>query len=178
MSEQTRDTEETIEILDRKLGMLKRAYDQYFLGSRPREPAMDRGEVQKLVAYLSNTPIKNTALRFKFSSICSRYQAHRRQWDDTLRKIEAGTYARHQFKARLRRADSLRAPQNDLYQQYVDARRACGQSARSISREKLDAQIDQQRAKLRKKFGKDAEFQFRVAIEDGRARVKAKRIRS
>ena len=101
MSEQTRDTEETIEIFERKLGMLRRDYEYYFLGTRPREPVVLRSEVFKLVAYLSNTPIPNTALRFKFSSLCSRYQAFKRQWDEILRKIEAGTYERHRFKARL-----------------------------------------------------------------------------
>ena len=72
VSEQTRDTEEMIEILERKLGILKREYEQYFLGTRPREPVLTRGEVQKLVVLLSNTHIGNTAQRFKFSSICSR----------------------------------------------------------------------------------------------------------
>ena len=101
MSEQTRDTEETVELFERKLGMLKRDYEHYFLGARPREPALLRSEVFKLVAYLTNTPIPNTALRFKFSSLCSRYQAYKRQWDEILRKIEAGPYERHRFKARL-----------------------------------------------------------------------------
>jgi hypothetical protein len=38
--------------------------------------------------------------------------------------------------------------------------------------------IDQQRAALRAKFGADAEFRFRVQIEDGKARLKASRIKA
>src|SRR5262249_60209786 len=87
-------------MLEFKLAQLKRDYDQYSLGNRPREPVQLRGEINKAVIELTNTAIKNTASRFKFSSICSRYQAFRRQWDETLRKIEAGTYERHRFKAR------------------------------------------------------------------------------
>ena len=188
MSEQTRDTAETIEILERKVGILKREYDQYFLGTRPRAPILARGEVHKLVAFLSNTAIQNTALRFKFSSICSRYQAFKRQWDETLRKIEAGTYERHQFKAKIHdgppssaRAsgpDASGAAKADLFQDYVDARLACGQSTDGISREKLERQLDRQRTQLRQKFGDEANFQFRVAVEKGKVRLKARRVRA
>ena len=186
MSSQTQSTEEVIETLERKLGMLKREYDQYFVGTRPREPVLLKGEVQKTVAFLSNTPIQNTALRFKFSSICSRYMAFKRQWDETLRKIEAGTYERHQFKARLHGAAGASAPsrggarsepKSDLYQEYMDARLACGQSTSGITRDKLEKQLGRQRDELRKKFGADAKFQFRVAVEDGKVRLKAKRVK-
>ena len=184
MSEQTRDTSEWIELLERKLGMLKREYDQYFLGTRPRPPTQLRGEVQKSVAILSNSPIQNTAMRFKFNSLCSRYQAFKRQWDDTLRKIEDGSYERHRFKANLRSrgappskpgATGKTAAKSDLYQEYVDARLACGQSTDGISRAKLEKSIAKQRAQLEKKFGTDAKFQFRVAVEGGKVRLKAKR---
>ena len=93
--------EEDILTLDHKVSQLKREYEQYFLGTRPREPVLLRGEAQKLMVMLSNQAIQNTALRFKFASVCSRYQAYKRQWEEVLRKIEAGTYERHQFKAHL-----------------------------------------------------------------------------
>ncbi len=188
MSEQTRDTEETVDLLERKLGMLKRDYEHYFLGARPREPVLLRSEVFKLVAFLTNTPIPNTALRFKFSSICSRYQAFKRQWNETLRKIEAGTYERHQFKARIHAkappaspsvSPSSRAvPKSDLYLEYLDARLACGQSTKGVSRDKLEKQLERQKLQLRQKFGDDANFKFRVAVEDGKVRLKARRARS
>ena len=188
MSEQTRDTAETIEQLDRKISQLKREYDQYFLGTRPREPVLLLGEVRKTVAFLSNTAIQNTAMRFKFASVCSRYQALKRQWDDTQRKIEAGTYERHLFKAKIHGVAARSAAGagaggaedaagDDLYREYLDARGACGQSTRNISRDKLEQQLERQRSELRKKFGADAQFTFRVAVEDGKVRLKAKRVK-
>ena len=42
-----------------------------------------------MVVY-ANQAIKNTAMRFKFNSIVSRYQAFKRQWTDTLRKNRIG----------------------------------------------------------------------------------------
>jgi hypothetical protein len=182
--------DEELRILDFKLAQLKRDYDQYFLGTRPREPLLARNEVNKTVVKLTNTPIKNTAARFKFSSICSRFQAYRRQWDDTLRKIESGTYERHRFKAKLHQQsddDGAQPPPSgvdaapagaDLFQSYVEARLACGESVKGLSRGKLDRVIQKQRAELSKKFGESAEFSFRVAVEGGKVRLKAARKKS
>ncbi len=178
--------DEQLRILDYKLGQLRREYEQYFLGTRPREPILLRGEVQKIVITLTNQPFQNTALKFRFASLCSRYQAFRRQWDETLRKIEAGTYERHSFKARIRGHGTPAstpatgggdAPAGDeLYRSLVDARMACGQEVKSLSREKLDQLISRQREQLRERFGNDTDFRFRVAVENGRAKIKATRV--
>jgi len=176
--------EEDLRMLEFKMSQLKRDYDQYFLGTRPREPVQLRGELNKLVARLTNTPIPNTACRFKFSSLCSRFQAFRRQWDETLRKIEDGSYERHRFKAKLREpgagparsAGSDQAPEDDLFQSYLDARLACGESVKGLSRDKLDKVVDQQRGRLTERFGSDARFDFRVKVEGGKARLKASRV--
>ena len=176
-------TEEELEILGRKLNQLKLAYDQYFLGSRPREPAMVRDEVAKLMLTYSNHGIQNTAMRFKFSSICSRYQAYKRQWSETLRKIEAGTYERHQFKAKLHGGarpipEEKPAPagpnRSEVYDAYLEARRACGQSVDELSPAKLDAILDKQESALRGRFG-DVDVRFRVVVEDGKAKLKSSR---
>lgn len=176
-------TDEELEILSRKLTSLKLAYDQYFLGSRPREPAMLAGEVSKLVVVYSNQAIKNTAMRFKFNSIVSRYQAFKRQWTDTLRKIEAGTYSRHQFKAKLHERPAQQtepaAPRpaqdrNEIYEAFVEARQACGQSVADLTASKLDRLLDKQERELRKRFG-DSQVRFKVVVENGRAKLTASR---
>jgi hypothetical protein len=187
VSDQTASLDEEIETLDRKIGQLKREYDQYFLGTRPREPVLLKGEVYKKVAFLSQQPIQNTALRFRFGTICSRYQSMRRQWEEILRKIEAGTYERHRFKADLHdrereeedeshaqpAAHAKAQPADDLFDAYVEARRACGQSVKGLTRERLDKILDKQREGLRERFGRDARFRFRVVVEDGQVRLKA-----
>jgi len=175
-------TDEDLEILSRKLMTLKLAYDQYFLGSRPREPVMLAGEVSKLVVAYSNQAIKNTAMRFKFNSIVSRYQAFKRQWTDTLRKIEDGSYARHQFKAKLHERPATppepvaRAPQDrkEVYAAFVEARQACGQDVKNLTRKKLDEILDQQERELRKRYG-GGQVHFKVVVENGRAKLTASR---
>jgi hypothetical protein len=179
------DIEEDLKVLDAKLKQLKLAYEQYFLGTRPREPVTLRREVDKQVVVYSNTAIQNTAMRFKFNSICSRYNAFRRQWNDVLRKIDQGTYERHIFKAKLheRTPGAAAAPRAgaegatpdcpDLFDAYIEARRACGQDVASLSQAKLRAVLDKQAAALRGKLGGDV--RFRVVVENGKAKLKAGR---
>ncbi len=176
-------TDEDLEILSRKLTSLKLAYEQYFLGSRPREPIMLASEVSKLVITYSNQAIKNTALRFKFNSIVSRYQAFKRQWTDTLRKIETGTYARHLFKANLHeRAATPPEPtarpaqdRREIYDAFVEARQACGQSVSDLTASKLNQLLDKQESELRKRFG-DTQVRFKVVVEGGKAKLTASRV--
>lgn len=187
----TTDVAEELIVLDNKLKQLKFEYEQYFIGSRPREPVLTRADVQKLVAKYSNTGIQNTALRFKFNNLCSRFFTMRRQWDETLRKIEAGTYERHVFKAKLHERErgidpSAPVPADrpgtsanetteggtDLFEAYRNAKNACGEDLKSLSRAKLDQLVEKQRAALKQKFGCD-DVRFRVVVEAGKAKLKA-----
>ena len=188
-------SEDELRELDRKVKQLRLDYERYFLGTRPREPILQRMEADKLITVYSNTPIQNTALRFKFNSICSRYQALKRQWMEILRKIEQGTYERHRFKAdlheRTRKASAQEtsadrppsataesgASEPDLFSEYRDARLACGQGIQNLSPKKFEKLLEKQRAALRKRYG-DVEFRFRVAVEQGKAKLKASRQRA
>ena len=188
-------SEEELRDLDRKVKQLRLDYERYFLGTRPREPVLQRMEADKLITIHSNTAIQNTALRFKFNSICSRYQALKRQWTETLRKIEQGTYERHRFKAELhertRKASAQEASADsepsatgksgpaepDLFSEYRDARLACGQGIQNLNPKKFELLLEKQREALRKRYG-DVEFRFRVAVEQGKAKLKASRQRA
>ena len=178
--------EEELRDLEVKLRQLKLDYEQYFLGARPREPGQARREVQKIVMIYSSTPIKNTAERFKFQTLHQRFQTFKRQWDATLRQMEAGTYKRDLFKANLHeRERALRAkpvtarPQAEqtsgrLFDAYVEAARACGQNVSNLTPEKLDAVVAKQEAAIRKKF--DCErVHFQVIVRDGKVKLKAQR---
>lgn len=176
--------EEEIKILEIKMNQLKLDYEKYFLGTRPTEPSMARAEVQKTVIRFSNTRLTNTALRFKFNSLNGRYQAFKRQWDATLRQIEAGTYKRHIFKADLR--DRERAPEpkktpasaasdaqdGDIFETYRDAMLATGQNTSGLTPAKLQKAIAKQEAALKKKLGCER-VNFKVVVQGGKVRLKA-----
>ncbi len=178
--------DEELQILENKIRQVKLDYEQYFLGTRPREPVQLRADVQKQVLIHSNTPIQNTAARFRFNSINSRFQAFKRQWDATLRQIEAGTYKRHLFKAKLHERErglgagaagagssTPPAPTDpEIFETYRDAAMACGQSVKGLTPEKLQSVIDRQGTALREKLGCD-NVNFRVVVEGGKVKLKA-----
>ncbi len=177
-------------LLDARMKMLRNEYEQYFLGSRKREPQLLRSEVQKIITYYANVPIRNTGHRFKFNNLRARYFAFRRHWDDTQRKIEDGTYDKHRFQADLHErergitdeaakpakpaaaAKGGRDDLDQLYDAWIEARAATGQPTAGLSRDKLAAQLEQQTASIRERFGA-GEVRFRVVVEDGRAKLKA-----
>lgn len=187
--------EDDLQLLDIRVKQLKNEYDQYFLGSRKREPQLLRGEVQRIVTYYSNISIKNTAQRFRFNNLRARFFTFRRMWDDTLRKIEDGRYERHLFKANLRDRERNEADQqteekeiredaagesttgrpgagDQLFDHYVAARKKAGQGTEGVSRQKLDAAVKKQSAALKSKYGVE-KVRFKVVVEDGKAKLKA-----
>ncbi len=192
MSDQTPSIDEELQHLEIKIKHLKMEYEQYFMGSRPREPILTRSEVQKIVARYSNTPIQNTAMRFRFNNLCSRYHAFKRHWDSILKRIEDGTYERQVFRANLHDRERATAQGKtpadaktgtaggnaaDLFDAYLAARKECGEGTQGIDRKRLDGVIAKQRAAIQEKYGcKDV--RFRVVIEDGKTKLKATPIRA
>lgn len=186
MAELGADTETDLQLLDVKLKQLRMEYEQYFLGARKREPQQLRGEVNKIVAYYANAPLRNTALRFLFNNLRARYFTHKRLWDETCRKIDDGSYERHLFKADLHErerslkrkppaataANAANDPEAALFAEYLGARTTTGQDSAGLTREKFAALLRQQEEAIRAKFGA-AKVRFRVAVEDGRAKLKA-----
>jgi len=181
------DIDEDMQLLEAKLKVLKFQYEQYFLGNRPREPQVERAEVGKIVAYWSNLAIRNTASRFKFNNLCQRFFTFRRQWDETCRKIESGTYEPHLFKAKMRSGGRPRAPEaevaaaapsgDDLFAAYVEARKACGENVEGLTRQKLDLVIARQEAAMKSRFD-CAAVKFRVVVENGKTKLKAQPVRA
>ncbi len=191
MSEFGKDIETDLHLIDVRLKQLKLEYEQYFLGTRKREPLQTRGEVQKYVQLYAQSPIKNTGYRFKFNNLRSRFFTFRRHWDDTVRKIEEGRYERHVFRADLkdrerneakdRRGTAAEKRANlddsgDIFEAYVAARQATGQGAKGVTKEKLDSLLAQQEARIRKKYGAQ-KVKFKVVVEEGKAKLKATAVR-
>jgi hypothetical protein len=186
------DLEEDLQLLDAKIKQAKFEYEQYFMGHRPREPVMTRGEVQKIIAYWSNLPIRNTKHRFRFNTLCARFFTFRRQWNEINRKIEEGTYEPHNKKAR-RRAELAEAQQaapraapepaggapaeDDVCSAYIEARRACGEDTAALDRERVAALIEKQRQAILEQY-RCKDVKFRVVVEDGKARLKATPVRA
>jgi hypothetical protein len=189
-SERNLEIEEELEDLDHKLTRLKIEYDLYFSGNGKREPSQLRAEIQRAVTKYTSEPPRNAGLKFKFNSICARFQAYRAMWGRTVREIEAGTYRGHRFRADLHDRERGRpvsdavksAPKAEkprgadaqidrLYEALVAARAKTGDTT-PIDRETLARNVRRQAAEIKKKHG-DAKLRFKVVIEGNKAKLKA-----
>ncbi|MCP4038026.1 MAG: hypothetical protein GY733_13890 [bacterium] len=178
-------------MIDVKLKALRRDYEQYFLGARPREPANLRAELQKTMIRLASGVIKNTGERFRFNTINSQFLTYKRHWDDTLRKMEGGTYKRHVFKANLHDRErgvtseptgpaepttggkKPAAGNGDIFDSYMKAAESCGQNTEGLTAQKLQAVMDKQAASIKKKLGAK-DVAFRVEVVEGKVKLKAR----
>ena len=197
MRHEATELTEELRMLDVKLKALKRDYEQYFIGSRPREPANARSEMQKAMIRLSNGVIKNTGERFKFNTLNSQFVTYKRHWDDTLRKMEAGTYKRHIFKANLHERERRLKdeqefvegstpeakptagtdPAEDIFKRYMEAAKSCGQNTAGLTPAKLQKIMDKQAGAIKQKLGVTT-VKFRVEVVKGKVKLKARALKT
>jgi len=164
--------------LEDSLQQLKLEYERYFLGQTPREPTTQRADLARRLRRPGQEPIRNTAARFALSAIKDRFQIFSRKWDRTQGEIEAGTYTRHRFKARLRQPQptikTLKPdPNSPLFETYKHAAETCGQKTEGLSAERFEQALAQHRSRLKEKFG-DTPVEFEVQVDEGRVRILAR----
>ena len=90
-----------VEELEAELASLRVAYEQYFLGVERRPPTDKHDQLKRRMVLLRNTVVRQTAVKFRVQSIYNKYLTYERLWQRTLQEIEAGTYKRDIFKAKL-----------------------------------------------------------------------------
>lgn len=98
------ELEELLEGLEKLLDRTRVLYEQYFMGIQKVAPMQLHRDVERRVRELTQRQIRNTALRFRFTTICQRFGAYHTYWQRTLRQIEQGKYVRDLVRVK-RRAD-------------------------------------------------------------------------
>src|SRR5689334_7956353 len=93
--------EETAE-LEEELAQLRVAYEQYFLGNERLPPSRAHEDFKKRMIRLKSGLVRNTAAKFRISSLHNKFLTYERLWTRTLQEIENGTYKRDLFKAKRR----------------------------------------------------------------------------
>lgn len=87
--------------LEVEIPELRAAYEQYFLGLDRLPPSKKHERIKKRVQSLKGQFIRQTALKFRIQSLAQKLVTYERLWDRTIKEIEAGTYSRDLFKAKL-----------------------------------------------------------------------------
>jgi len=175
--------------LEQKIFLLKIQYDKYFNGIESQEPTRDREGVLRLMREMTKMDITNSVQRYKFKSMQARYTSLEQYLTRNLLLIERGTHPKFKFRADLRdkrRSELDRARKRrretvnrqkqeeigfrDVYQDFMSARKQCGQSDLEFKkvRKALRAQVEAIKTEY-----KCSKVKLRVTVVNGKARVKA-----
>lgn len=96
--------EETLDALEKLLERTKVMFEQYFMGIQKVAPMQLHRDLERRIRELTQQQIRNTGLRFRFTTISQRFGAYNTYWKRTLREIEQGRYVRDLARVK-RRAD-------------------------------------------------------------------------
>ncbi|MBX7116401.1 MAG: hypothetical protein K1X64_18900 [Myxococcaceae bacterium] len=99
-----------VEELEGELSALRVAFEQYFLGVERRPPTEKHDTLKRRLVQLRNTVVRQTAVKFRVQSLYNKYLTYERLWQRTLMEIEAGTYKRDLFKAKLHSSKRVEKP--------------------------------------------------------------------
>jgi len=177
--------QEDVAFLEGSISELVVKYEQYFLGIEKREPLKLFEDIERFIRRYNTSTIVNTMMKFKFNTLVGKFNSYKQYWTRINRLIEDGKYSRDRFKmARHLTENAPRQPsqshekpqQNDVemvFQHYLEARRKCNLPTDNISRDTMFSVIEKQRETLRSKHH-CAEVEFRVVIENGAPKLKAR----
>jgi hypothetical protein len=87
--------------VEEAIAALRMSYEQYFLGMERRPPTTEHNDLKKRLQQLKGHYVRQTALKFRVQSIQAKFATYERLWSRTLQEIEAGTYRRDLYKAKL-----------------------------------------------------------------------------
>lgn len=177
--------QDDIAFLEGSIAELIVKYEQYFLGIEKREPLKLCEDVERFIRRYNTALIVNTMMKFRFNTLVGKFNSYKQYWARITRLIEEGKYSRDRFKMeRHLAAGSLRPPgeahektqQNEaeiVFQHYLEARKKCNLPTDNLSRETMFSVIETQREALKSKHH-CAEVEFRVVIENGAPKLKAR----
>lgn len=185
---------EDLDILDVKINKLKAGYEQYFAKVMKKEPAALREEADRIILKCSNQSTTNTSLKFRYSTLASKYTSYKQFWDRMLRRIADGNYERgtgfgiiSQVAANtepMQRPGATPAsseglkkemPDSDsrfktVYQQFMEAKESCQDTSGDMSCEKFTQAIIQQTEKVKKDM-KCSDVEYKVVVKDGKTKI-------
>lgn len=179
-----------IDALDRSIETVRIQYEKYFAGIERREPREDRMETQRLLSRMRSEVTHNTVRRFRLQQAQARWVTLEQYWNRVNRQIEEGTFPRLKKRLQRRKADEQSiakkgapleskpapsatgpTPLEQLHRELVKLRSKLGQTE-PLTLDQLVATVTKQTAVIKARF-QCRTVDFRVAVKDGRAILKA-----
>jgi len=162
-------------------------YEQYFLGLEKREPLQLLDEVQRAARKYQGYQIINTMQKFKYNTLIARLCSYKQYWTRINRLIEDGKYSRDRFKMEMHlkkegdgapvreheHKKSINPELQRLFQQFIDARKACHLSTSGITPEMVAAAIEKQKPAIMDKYN-CSNVEYVVVVEKGTPKIKVR----
>ena len=188
--------------LEAEIKRLEAEYNMFFAGRLPRLPWETRARVDALVKRYDRMSIRNTAARFRFSTLQARYAGFCELWERALKVKEEGRPTRGRRAAPTRAAPDAAAGaaakkhassepvarvvavaafkdpaaeadrMKELHERLCAARKEAGE--RPVPYEAFSQVVRAQMAKL---GPQGTEVAFRVAVQDGKVTLTAKALK-
>jgi len=188
-----RGYETRLDEFEQMIFLLKIEYEKYFNGIEKIEPQRERDRLRRMLTEIEQDVPNNTAQQHRMIMLKARFSAYQLYWTRNLVMIERGTHPKFKFRANLKERERLaaeeasrreqavrqaadRARREDrayhaLFEHYVEARRQCGQST-ELQYEAVRSTLKSQVSAIKEKTGCRT-VKFRIAVEEGKAKVKA-----
>ena len=185
-----RTYEVRLDEFEKRLFVLKIDYDKYINGIDRVEPSKEREDLRRLLKEIEQIPVKAARQLHRMRSLKARFSSMELFWTRNLLQIERGTHPKQQFRAKLHEAARGAAPPaeavrarrptaqereegrfREVFDEYVAKRRACGQPT-DLSYDAIRDVLSKQVRTIKSRYD-CSDVQFRVTVEDGKAKVKA-----
>jgi hypothetical protein len=194
-----------LDMLEKSIRLLQIEWEKFFGGVEKKPPTELKVRVERLVRQYSNQEIRNNTERFRYQNLAARYNVFNELWMKRLRALEEGRVvgmhgtprmpegympaqpqapaaasaavaARATGEFRMRDPASDEAAMRRLFDGFLEARRATGETA-PVKFESFQKIISQQATRILSEKGAQA-VDFRLETKDGKVSLKAKPVRS
>ena len=181
--------------IEQRMNMLKLAYEKYFAGTDPIEPIKDRETLKRDMRDIDRTPMNATREKYRWRSVKARMSSLENYWQRNLVMIERGTHPKMRFRADAKQRAAGMNPENSaaarleaqrqarareeakesqmrsLFNEYMKARKQCGQDSNMNYRQVRAALNNQAKSIQHKESCK--EVKFKVKVKGGKASITA-----
>jgi hypothetical protein len=185
--------ERELEVLEEAIRRVNAEYDAFLYGSASRPPVESRKRVDQMIRRLSGVTFDAAADRYRFATLQGRYTALTERWERLQGEKESGrrpglyqhfvpggqgsppTGAPNAARSRSVEASGAGARSDrQLFEAYLEARRARGESVDGYQFEKFTEGLARERARLKERLGTE-DVVFEVAEREGKVKLIAKR---
>lgn len=180
--------DEQLTRLEEDIRRLRIEFDIFFNGAAKRPPYDTKGRVETLLKRLGDDRTLTYAQRFRYNSLCARYNAFRDLWRRTMQGREEGRDPLSAARAGVKETETRKLEAvsfvcldahrevelvKSLYTSLLEAKRVCGEPTEDLSFPRFHRLIASKADGIKQQLGCDRVL-FSVAVEDGHVSFKAR----